>query len=163
MKNIHLFLTFSLLLSACGMQPTALPATTEPAAAPTTFSKRTVVPPAPTPTAMPTFTNTPEPTEPCSPPGQLTNDFLIIGYLPEYRQLNPDWGKCLTDLIYFSIQPLPDGGLDTSALSVEILQMLRDMRRTNGLRIHISVGGWKRSDSFSAMATRPKTRKTFVR
>jgi GH18 family chitinase len=112
---------------------------------------------------MPTFTNTPEPAERCASSGQLSDDFLVIGYLPEYRQLNPDWGKCLTDLIYFSIQPMPDGGLDTSALSAETLQMLQEMRRTYGIRIHISVGGWKRSDNFAPMATRPKTRKTFVR
>ena len=112
---------------------------------------------------MPTFANTPEPAEPCSPTGQLDSDFLVIGYLPEYRPLNPDWGKCLTDLIYFSIQPLPDGSLDTSALSAETLRKLREMHMAYGTRIHVSVGGWERSDNFSPMATRPKTRKAFVR
>jgi chitinase len=98
----------------------------------------------------------------CSPSGRLTGDFLVIGYLPEYRQLNPTWGNCLTDLIYFSIQPLPDGGLDTSALNTETLQMLREMRATYSTRIHISIGGWERSDNFASMAAKPKTRKKFV-
>jgi GH18 family chitinase len=93
----------------------------------------------------------------------MADDFLIIGYLPEYRILNPEWGKCLTDLIYFSIQPLPDGGLDTSALDPQTLQMLREMRTAYGTRIHVSIGGWERSDNFSPMATNPKARKNFVR
>jgi len=92
----------------------------------------------------------------------LTGDFLVIGYLPEYRPLNPAWGNCLTDLIYFSIQPLPDGGLDTSALSAATLQTLREMRGTYGTRIHVSIGGWERSNNFAPMATRPEIRKRFV-
>jgi chitinase len=163
MKSTHLFLSLSLLMSACGMQPTELPATPEPAPSPTTVSTLTVPPPTATSTAIPTPTNTPAFDEWCSSLGQLSGDFLVIGYLPEYRQLNPAWGNCLTDLIYFSIRPLPDGGLDTSALSAETLQMLREMRTTYGTRIHISVGGWNRSDNFSPMATRSQSRKKFVR
>jgi GH18 family chitinase len=107
--------------------------------------------------------NTPAQNEWCPSSAPLSGDFLVIGYLPEYRPLNPAWGSCLTDLIYFSIQPLPDGSLDTGALSSETLQMLRDMRTTYGTRIHISVGGWERSDNFAPMATRPKSRKNFVK
>jgi chitinase len=155
-------LTFSLLLSACGTQPTALPATPEPVLSPTSSPIPTVSPATATSTAIPTPTDVPGPSGWCSPSGQLTYDFLVIGYLPEYRLLNPAWGNCLTDLIYFSIQPLPDGGLDTSALNTETLQMLREMHATYGTRIHVSIGGWERSDNFSPMATRPKTRKKFV-
>ncbi len=46
----------------------------------------------------------------------------MIGYLPDYRDFNPEWGNCLTDLIYFSAQPRPDGGLDTSLLSEATLK-----------------------------------------
>jgi GH18 family chitinase len=111
---------------------------------------------------MPIPTNTPASSGWCSPSAQLTDDFLVIGYLPEYRQLNPAWGNCLTDLIYFSIQPMPDGGLDTSVLNVETLQALQEMRSTYGTRIHISIGGWERSDGFAPMATRPRFRQKFV-
>ena len=85
-----------------------------------------------------------------------------IGYLPEYRALDPEWGKCLTDLIYFSIQPLPDGSLDNSALNIQTLQMLREMHTAYGTRIHVSIGGWERSNNFAPMATEPKARKNFV-
>ena len=162
MKHAHLFLPLALLLSACGMQPTALPATLEPAPSPTSSSTPTVVPVTATPTAIPSSTDIPEPSGWCSPSGRLSGNFLVIGYLPEYRPLNPTWGNCLTDLIYFSIQPLPDGSLDTSALNAETLQMLRGMRTKYGTRIHISIGGWGRSDNFSPMAIKPKTRKKFV-
>lgn len=162
MKNTRFFLTFALFLSACGRQPAALPATPEPAPSPTDLPSPTVVPVTATPTTIPTPTSTPGPAGWCSPSGRLTGDFLVIGYLPEYRTLNPAWGNCLTDLVYFSIRPLPDGGLDTSALSAATLQTLREMRRNYGTRIHVSIGGWGRSDDFAPMATRPAIRKKFV-
>ena len=162
MKNFNFFLTLALLLSACEMQSTVPPATLEPAPSPTSFSTLTVAPPTVPPTVIPTPTDIPEPSGWCSPSGRLTGDFLVIGYLPEYRPLNPAWGNCLTDLIYFSIQPLPDGGLDTNALNTETLQMLREMRTMYGTRIHVSIGGWERSDNFSSMTAKPKTRKKFV-
>ena len=112
---------------------------------------------------MSTPTSTPESAEWCSTSAPLSDDFLIIGYLPEYRTLNPEWSKCLTDLIYFSIQPLPDGNLDTSSLDIQTLQMLHEMRTAYGTRILISIGGWGRSDNFSPMATKPKTRKIFIK
>ena len=163
MKSTYLFLSLSLFMSACGTQPTKPPAAPEPAPSPTIVPTLTVPPPSAPSTASPTPTNKPAPDAWGSPFGQLSGDFLVIGYLPEYRQLNAEWGKCLTDLVYFSIRPMPDGGLDTSALNTETLRMLRGMRTTYGTRIHISVGGWNRSDNFSPMATRPQSRKKFVR
>ena len=162
MKHAHFFLTLVVLLSACGTQPTARPTAPKPAPSLTSFPTFITTPVTSTLTAMPMSTNTPAPTGWCSPSDQLTDDFLIIGYLPEYRQLNPAWGNCLTDLVYFSIQPMPDGNLDTSALSAETLQMLQAMHTTYGTRIHISIGGWKRSDNFALMATKPIARKNFA-
>ena len=139
-----------------------LPRASEPAASPTSFPTPTVVPVTSTSTAIPTSTRAPEPAEWCSESNPLADDFLIIGYLPEYRALDPEWGKCLTDLIYFSIQPLPDGSLDNSALNIQTLQMLREMHTAYGTRIHVSIGGWERSNNFAPMATEPKARKNFV-
>ncbi|NIS81222.1 MAG: hypothetical protein GTO14_13695 [Anaerolineales bacterium] len=92
----------------------------------------------------------------------LSDDFQVIGYLPDYRSLEPSWGNCLTDLIYFSAEPLANGGLDTHRLNPETLQSLRDVRERYGTRIHISVGGFRRSDNFSEMATNSRARKNFV-
>jgi GH18 family chitinase len=89
------------------------------------------------------------------------NNFLVIGYLPDYRQLNPEWGGCLTDIVYFSAQPKADGSLDTSLLSETTLQALRTMKDSYGTRISISVGGWERSQGFAPMAADPQTRKKF--
>lgn len=163
MRKIPVFIAILLLLSACGMEADPHPSTDEPAPSTRANLTLTVVPSTPTPTSMPTPTNIHETSEPCFPEGQLDDNFLVIGYLPEYRRLNPDWGKCLTDLVYFSIQPLPDGNLDTSTLSVDTLQTLREMQGTYHIRIHISIGGWQRSDNFAPMATKPKSRKLFVR
>ncbi len=100
------------------------------------------------------------PTTPASS-GKTKNDFHVIGYLPNYRQLNPEWGSYLTDLVYFSAQPGPDGGLDTSLLTDATLQGLRAMKELYGTRIFISVGGWGRSQGFGLMVINPQARKKF--
>jgi len=97
----------------------------------------------------------------CPSSGKPKNGFLVIGYLPDYRDLNPEWGSCLTDLVYFSAQPKPDGSLDTSLLSESTFQALRAMKDRYGTRILMSVGGWKRSQGFAPMVTDPQARKTF--
>jgi hypothetical protein len=45
--------------------------------------------------------------------GTAEAHFSVVGYLPEYRMAAWDdsQGKYLTDLIYFSIEPAPSGGL----------------------------------------------------
>ena len=114
-----------------------------------------------TPTSIPSQAPTPAPAGWCSPSGKLKNGFLVIGYLPDYRDFNPQWGNCLTDLIYFSAQPMPDGGLDTSLLSETTLKGLRSMKELYGTRILISVGGWERSQGFGPMVIDPQARKKF--
>jgi GH18 family chitinase len=110
----------------------------------------------------PISSSTPMPSSPTPmPSGKLKNDFLVIGYLPDYRQLDPEWGSYLTDLIYFSAQPGTDGGLDTSLLSESALQALRLMKDRYGTRILISVGGWERSQGFGPMVIDPQARKKF--
>jgi chitinase len=89
-------------------------------------------------------------------------DFLIIGYLPDYRQLSREWGSCLTDIIYFSAEPRADGRLDTGRLNQATLQGLRRMKRDYGLRILISIGGWERSAGFGPMVVNPAARRAFL-
>ena len=114
-----------------------------------------------TPTLTPSQTPTPAPSGFCAPAGKLKADFLVIGYLPDYRDVNPEWGSCLTDLIYFSAQPKPDGGLDTTLLSESVLTALRATKDRYGTRIFISVGGWERSQGFARMVADPQARKKF--
>jgi GH18 family chitinase len=95
-------------------------------------------------------------------PGTLPNGFVILGYLPEYRALNPEWGRCLTDIAYFSAEPRPDGTLDASRLSDDTWRNLRAMKAEYGTRLHLTVGGWERSTGFAPMTSDAKTRTLFV-
>jgi hypothetical protein len=95
----------------------------------------------PIPTIVPPQTPTPFPSGWCAPAGKPKNGFLVIGYLPDYRELNLEWGNCLTDIVYFSAQPKPDGSLDTSLLSESTFQALRTMKGRYGTRILNSVIG----------------------
>jgi chitinase len=122
------------LLVACGIQ-TPLPTTPVPESTPDVFSALT-----------------PDSAQP----------FAVIGYLPDYRALDPEWGKYVTDIIYFSAEPTPSGGLDTSRLNEDTFKALREMKARYGTRIHISVGGWERSDGFAPMTANAKTRQAFV-
>jgi len=136
-----------LVLSACATKSTQLPST--PTASPTSTASPSPVP-----------SPTPAPSGLC-PPGKI-GDFLIIGYLPDYRQINPDWGKCLTDIIYFSAEPQADGSLNTGRLNAGLLRNLQEMQAQYGTRILVSVGGWGRSDQFAAMTANTQSRSRFV-
>lgn len=146
MKLIPILLIM-ILLTACGGQ-TPPPAT-----------------PSPVPTSTATTTPTPIPAT-ATPEGwceqSLPEGFVILGYLPEYRELNPEWGKCLTDIAYFSAEPRADGTLDTSRLSDVTWQGLRTMKVEYGTRLHLTIGGWERSEGFAPMVAKPKTRAVFV-
>jgi chitinase len=114
-------------------------------------------------TPLPAVTATPENKGWCSPGGDIPVNFQIIGYLPEYRKLEQSWGNCLTDLIFFSLEPLPDGKLDTSRLKPDVMKSMLDVKERYGTRIHLSLGGFKRSENFAPMATNAKTRQAFVK
>lgn len=137
-------------LAACGGR-TPPPATPSPAPVSTVTSAPTAIP----------VTASPTPYTWCMDP--LPEGFAIIGYLPEYQELNPEWGKCLTDLIYFSAEPRANGTLDTSRLSEDMLCALIEMKREHATRIHISIGGWERSAGFAPMVASAKTRAAFVK
>jgi len=124
----------TIFLAACGGK-TPPPATPSPAPVSTAF-----------PTPMPTPT----------PP------FAVIGYLPDYRTLNPDWGNFVSDIIYFSAEPRADGTLDASRLSEDGLRLLLEIKTEHATRIYISIGGWERGADFAAMTADPGTRAHFV-
>lgn len=99
------------------------------------------------------------PAHPTLAPG----DFSIIGYFPDYRELNPAWAKNLTDIIYFSAEPRVDGSLDVSRLTDENWQSLQQMKTEHAIRLHLSIGGWERgTDDFAAMTSDLSTRQVFI-
>ena len=128
------FLLIMILLTACGGQ-------TPPPSTPSPVSTSTGIP-APAPTAVPPF--------------------AVIGYLPDYRSVNPEWGNFVTDIVYFSAEPRADGTLDASRLDENVLAQLHEMQARYGTRIHISIGGWERGAGFADMTADPQTRAHFV-
>jgi len=123
------------LLPACAASPPNLIETLQP---PTVVSP---TPPLPTPLL------------PTSSP-----NFAVVGYLPDYRTLDPAWGRYATDIIYFSASLRTNGELDAARLNAQTLAALREMRDNYGTRIFIAIGGWERSQNFAAVATDPELR-----
>lgn len=87
-----------------------------------------------------------------------TREFAIVGYLPDYRTLDPAWGRYVTDIVYFSAGLRTSGELDTGRLNAQTLAALREMSAIYGTRIFVAVGGWERSQNFAAVATDAKLR-----
>jgi chitinase len=85
-------------------------------------------------------------------------EFAIVGYLPDYRTLDPAWGQYVTDIVYFSAGLHASGALDTGRLNAQTLAALREMRAAHGTRIFIALGGWERSQNFAIVATDPELR-----
>ena len=147
MKNL---LLLALLLTACGTGRAT------PAPPPVlTASPSPAPPPA---SATPVSVSTASPALSATPVSQMA----VIGYLPDYRDLNPEWARTVTDILYFSAEPRPDGTLDSSRLSEDTLKQLRALKKQFGTRIYISIGGWERSSGFAPMSAEPATRQTLI-
>lgn len=92
-------------------------------------------------------------------------EFRVVGYFPDYKISSVDDSVAisLTDIVFFSIEPKADGGLDLGRFGSAAQGKLKAMRVANpGLRVHIAVGGWGRSDGFAAMSLDSLTRRRFV-
>jgi len=156
-----------MMLSGCAVQATLVPPTRiVPVTLPTATPSVTLVPllePSPTLALPPSLTPEPASDGWCNPGGGFDPTFRVIGYLPDYRILEPGWGNCLTDLILFSVEPLASGELDTSRITPELLQALQAMKARYGTRIHVAVGGYQRAKDFAEMALEPKRRAKFVK
>jgi chitinase len=113
----------------------------------------------PKPAPFETMVDTPLP---ITPTPQVSENFPVIGYFPDYRVLNPDWAKYLTDIIYFSAEPRADGSLDTSRLTEDNWRQLHEMKIKYGLRVHVSIGGWGRTGGFAGMTANPEVRHRFI-
>jgi GH18 family chitinase len=86
----------------------------------------------------------------------------VIGYFPDYRDLNSAWAQSLTDIIYFSAEPRADGTLDTSRLNEETWAQLQKMKTEYATRVHLSIGGWERGNDFAELTANQSTRRAFV-
>ena len=92
-------------------------------------------------------------------------DFEVSGYLPHYRAQIIDVlpYDSLTDLIFFSVAPKVDGSIDSSDAKPATLKKLRALTKPKGVKLHLCVGGWKKSKGFSKMVANLSTRRAFVR
>jgi hypothetical protein len=90
--------------------------------------------------------------------------FHIAAYLPEYHALalNPALIANVTDLIFFSLEPTPEGGIDCRRLSPAIEEKLAEIKRRYPVRLIAAFGGADRSQAFAAMSTDPGRRHLFV-
>jgi GH18 family chitinase len=91
--------------------------------------------------------------------------FSIVGYLPDYRfaEFHAEQALGLTDLVLFSAMPSADGSLDTSKLTNCPWPLLQTLKSKNGLRVHLAVGGWGRSEHFAKVSSTAELRGHFVR
>ena len=89
----------------------------------------------------------------------------VIGYLPHYRAGAIDAlpYELLTDVVYFSLAPRANGSIDSSKAKPEILKKLTTLAKPKGVKVHVCVGGWRKSAGFSKMTAEPATRIAFVR
>ncbi len=134
MKLIPIFLTLVFLTSCGGSTPPPTP---------------------PEPDSVSTASPTPTESPALAP-------FAVIGYFPDYRELNPAWAQSLTDILYFSAEPRADGTLDTSRLNEETWQSLQQLKTEHATRIHLSIGGWERGNDFAELTAKPNTRRAFI-
>ena len=57
---------------------------------------------------------------------------------------------------------MTNGELDTSRLDLSVLENLNEIKEKYGTRIHVSLGGYGRSDNFGAVVTNPQLLKGFI-
>lgn len=96
---------------------------------------------------------------------EVGQPFSVIAYLPEYRisTLQPNQLKCVTELIFFGVEPTADGILPDQPIQPETLTKLHQLQKKSGCPMLLSVGGWGRSQHFDALVSNVSARKRFIR
>lgn len=92
--------------------------------------------------------------------------FRVIAYLmstrPPERVVSMPF-EHLTDVIWFSVEPNADGTLNDALLFADKLFFLRRIAGEHGVRVHIAVGGWGRSEHFATVAKNDEKRAIFIK
>lgn len=88
----------------------------------------------------------------------------VIGYLPHYRldTVTADQLTCITDLIYFGIEPTADGQLPDPVIPLPTIAKLKEIKKNHNCRILIAIGGWNRSKAFPSLAKSESARTQFI-
>ena len=99
---------------------------------------------------------------------QLSKQFAVIGYIPEYRQNIIDWKAIsphLTHAILFSLEVKADGEL--TALdrfpNEQFMENARKYFQNKGGKLLICFGGNSRSNGFPIMVRTKKVRENFIK
>ncbi|HUP31361.1 MAG TPA: glycoside hydrolase family 18 protein, partial [Usitatibacter sp.] len=90
---------------------------------------------------------------------------VLAGYLPAWRTAKYDFSRLapLTDVLYFSIQPTVEGGLNLKDINMANLPRLAEAKKKYGFRLLICAGGWERGEGFVPTASDPAKTARFVR
>ena len=90
-----------------------------------------------------------------------TVPFRVAGYLPSYRiaKFDAQAAGGLTDLFIFSAQLAKDGSLDVAQLKNVPWPKLLHFKNKHGVRLILTIGGWKKSQNFAAVAGSDEKRK----
>ena len=88
----------------------------------------------------------------------------VVVYYPDYRleKNGAPHFPGVTHLILFAGSPRPDGSVDFSRVSPELIGMGKRARAVSGLKLQVCVGGWVRSRSFAGAVSSPERRRRFV-
>ena len=99
-----------------------------------------------------------------TPSSSFYCDFQVIGYYPDYWQIPiPEirYDK-LTQVIFSSIYPNPDGSLNTSQIDLTRQATFVNSAHTNEVDVSICVGGWDLSDNFGIVTSNTTTRAALI-
>eukprot|EP00299_Pterocystis_sp_00344_P015488 c7739_g1_i1.p1 GENE.c7739_g1_i1~~c7739_g1_i1.p1 ORF type:complete len:395 (-),score=72.43 c7739_g1_i1:16-1170(-) len=107
----------------------------------------------------------------CTLTSTTPSSFAVVGFLPEYRfYINiPDAMDRLTDLILFSAQPKSDGTIDAPILQSHVVPLIHQTNKDRvasgkaPVRVHLSIGGAGRSDTFVMATSSRATRTRFAK
>lgn len=89
----------------------------------------------------------------------VSAEYKIVGYLPEYRNLDVKKTEMLTDLILFSLKPEKDGAIVESPA---LAKLLTKAQKVNNCKKFICIGGWGKSENFKHFTADNVTRKSFI-
>jgi len=89
----------------------------------------------------------------------------IIGYSmnPAMPIVLDHASKHITDLVYFSVQVRANSTIDESGLTPEGLDAVQVLIEDRGVRVHLAVGGWGRSEHFAAACESAESRARLIK